>query len=90
MEENSKKLNQQTLLKMAKDACALRLPLEDFDQNGEYSYLSLEEVGGEEIWVEIKLVAKKNFNADDSIEEWEIEKELKEKREKEKEKKKKI
>ena len=70
-------MTQQEKFRAAKDLTVERLPLDDFIQFGEYQYASLERVGEEEIWVEIKISAKKNFDIDDALEEYVFEQEQK-------------
>ena len=70
-------MTQQEKFRAAKDLTVERLPLDDFIQFGEYQYASLERVGDEEIWVEIKISAKKNFDIDDALEEYVFEQEQK-------------
>ena len=70
-------MTQQEKFRAAKDLTVERLPLDDFIQFGEYQYASLERVGEEEIWVEIKISAKKNFDIDDVLEEYVFEQEQK-------------
>ena len=70
-------MTQQEKFRAAKNATLERLPLDDFIQFGEYQFASLEQVGGEEIWVEVKISAKKNFDIDDAVEEFIFEQEKK-------------
>ena len=63
-------MTQQEKFRAAKNATLERLPLDDFIQFGEYQFASLEQVGGEEIWVEVKISAKKSFDIDDAVEEF--------------------
>lgn len=66
------KMNQQQKLKAAKDLTKERC--KDFIENAiqidDYKWASLEEVNGEEIWVVFSLTAKKNFDIDDAVEDW--------------------
>lgn len=61
-------------LEAAKKLTLARLDTSDFLQSGFYSFLSVEEVEGEEVVVEIKLIAKKNFDVDEALENFEFEK----------------
>lgn len=70
-------MTQQEKFRAAKNATLERLPLDDFIQFGEYQFASLEQVGGEEIWVEVKISAKKSFDIDDAVEEFIFEQEKK-------------
>ena len=63
-------MTQQEKFRAAKNATLERLPLDDFIQFGEYQFASLERVGDEEIWVEVKISAKKSFDIDDAVEEF--------------------
>lgn len=63
-------MTQQEKFRAAKNLTLERLPLDDFIQFGEYQFASLEQVGDEEIWVEIKISAKKSFDIDDALEEY--------------------
>lgn len=82
-------MNQQEKMAAAKNLTYARLQkaLEDFEKVDDYSYASLEEVEGEEVWVVVNLVAKKNYDIDDALEEYALKAEAKAKRQKEKEKK---
>ena len=66
------KMNQQQKLKAAKDLTKERFKdfIEDAIQIDNYKWASLEEVNGEEIWVVFSLTAKKNFDIDDAVEDW--------------------
>lgn len=68
-------MTQQEKFRAAKNATLERLPLDDFIQFGEFQFASLERVGDEEIWVEVKISAKKNFDIDDAVEEYIFEQE---------------
>ena len=70
-------MTQQEKFRAAKNATLERLPLDDFIQFGEYQFASLEQVGNEEIWVEVKISAKKSFDIDDAVEEFIFEQEQK-------------
>lgn len=70
-------MTQQEKFRAAKNATLERLPLDDFIQFGEYQFASLEKVGDEEIWVEVKISAKKSFDIDDALEEYAFEQEKK-------------
>lgn len=70
-------MTQQEKFRAAKNATLERLPLDDFIQFGEFQFASLERVGDEEIWVEIKISAKKSFDIDDAVEEYIFEREQK-------------
>ena len=65
-------MNQQQKLKRAKEQTLERLKsfVNDLDQIGPYKWASLETIEGDEIWVTIDLVAKKNFNIDAAVEEF--------------------
>lgn len=65
----------------------LKTALEDFEQVDEYSFASLENIEGEDWWTVVSIVAKKNYDIDNALEEFEIKKETKRKRQEEKEKK---
>lgn len=73
-------MTQQEKFRAAKDLTVERLGLDDFIQFGEYQYASLEVVEGEEMWVEVKIMAKKNFDIDDALEEFQFEQEQKQKK----------
>ena len=66
------KMNQQQKLKAAKDLTKERFKdfVGDCIQIDDYKWASLEEVNGEEIWVVFSLTAKKNFDIDDAVEDW--------------------
>ena len=66
------KMNQQQKLKAAKDLTKERFKdfVGDCIQIDDYKWASLEEVNGEEIWVVFSLTAKKNFDSDDAVEDW--------------------
>lgn len=67
-------MNQQDKLKAAKNLTKERLEnfLADLDQIGPYEWASLEQVGPQdEVWVTIKLTARKRFNIDDAVEDFE-------------------
>lgn len=66
------KMNQQQKLKAAKDLTKERFKdfVGDCIQIDDYKWASLEEVNGEEIWVVFSLIAKKNFDIDDAVEDW--------------------
>ena len=66
------KMNQQQKLKAAKDLTKKRFKdfIGDCVQIDDYKWASLEEVNGEEIWVVCSLTAKKNFDIDDAVEDW--------------------
>ena len=66
------KMNQQQKLKAAKDLTKERFKdfIGDCIQIDDYKWASLEEVNGEEIWVVCSLTAKKNFDIDDVVEDW--------------------
>lgn len=66
------KMNQQQKLKAAKDLTKERFKdfIGDCIQIDDYKWASLEEVNGEEIWVVFSLIAKKNFDIDDAVEDW--------------------
>lgn len=73
-------------MKIAKTLTLERLKesLDDFEQVGEFSFASLEEVEGEEWWVVVNIQAKKNYDIDAAIEEFEFEQKQKEEKEKKK------
>lgn len=82
-------VNQQEKMARAKALTYERLKtaLEDFEQVDEYSFASLENIEGEDWWTVVSIVAKKNYDIDNALEEFEIKKETKRKRQEEKEKK---
>nr|DAI20400.1 MAG TPA: hypothetical protein [Caudoviricetes sp.] len=82
-------VNQQEKMARAKAFTYERLKtaLEDFEQVDEYSFASLENIEGEDWWTVVSIVAKKNYDIDNALEEFEIKKETKRKRQEEKEKK---
>lgn len=82
-------VNQQEKMARAKALTYERLKtaLEDFEQVDEYSFASLENIEGEDWWMVVSIVAKKNYDIDEALEEFEIKKETKRKRQEEKEKK---
>ena len=65
-------MNQQTKLKMAKQSASERLApvIQDWEQIGDYSWASLETIDGEEIWVVANLVAKKKFDIEEALEDY--------------------
>ena len=66
-------MNQQDKLKQAKNLTKERLKdfLADLDQIGPYEWASLEQVGPQdEVWVTIKLTARKKFNIDEAVEDF--------------------
>ena len=65
----------------------LKTAQEDFEQVDEYSLASLENIVGEDWWTVVSIMAKKNYDIDEALEEFEIKKETKRKRQEEKEKK---
>lgn len=75
-------MTQAQKLEEAKKITLTRLQdaLKDFVQCGDYSWGSLEEVKGEEVWTVVNIVAKKNFDIDEAIDEWEFKKEKREKK----------
>ena len=82
-------VNQQEKMTRAKALTYERLKtaLEDFEQVDEYSFASLENIEGEDWWTVVSIVAKKNYDIDEALEEFEIKKETKRKRQEEKERK---
>ena len=52
----------------------LKTALEDFEQVDEYSFASLENIEGEDWWTVVSIVAKKNYDIDEALEEFEIKK----------------
>lgn len=84
-------MNQQEKMARAKALTYERLKaaLGDFEQVDDYSFASLENVEGEDWWTVVSIVAKKNYDIDNALEEFSIKKELKEKKLKEKLQKKK-
>ena len=82
-------MNQQEKMARAKALTYERLKaaLGDFEQVDDYSFASLENVEGEDWWTVVSIVAKKNYDIDGALEEFEIKKETKRKRQEEKEKK---
>ena len=85
-------MNQQQKLKRAKEQTLERLKsfVSDLDQIGPYKWASLETIEGDEIWVTIDLVAKKNFDIDGAVEEFKDYQEMKAIKQKTRESKKKI
>lgn len=83
-------MNQQEKMARAKALTYERLKaaLEDFEQVDDYSFASLENVEGEDWWTVVSIVAKKNYDIDGALEEFELKKETKRKKQEEKEKKK--
>ena len=83
-------MNQQEKMVRAKALTYERLKaaLEDFEQVDDYSFASLENVEGEDWWTVVSIVAKKNYDIDGALEEFELKKETKRKKQEEKEKKK--
>lgn len=82
-------MNQQDKMRAAKNATLERLKeaLADFEQVGEFSFASLEEVNGEEWWTITTIQAKKKFDIDSAVEEFEFAQEqarIKEEKKKEK------
>lgn len=77
-------MNQQEKLAAAKKLCLARFGeiFQDFEQVDDYSFASLEDVEGEEVWVVVNLVAKKNYDIDTALEDFEIKKEAREKKKK--------
>ena len=69
-------MNEQTRLLLAKEACLERLKdsLFDFEQVGDFSFASLEEVDGKEVWVVVNLIAKKKYDIDAAVEDYEFSK----------------
>lgn len=66
-------MNQQDKLKQAKKLTKERLEgfLADLDQIGPYEWASLEQVGPQdEVWVTIKLTARKKFDIDEAVEDF--------------------
>lgn len=82
-------MNQQEKMARAKALTYERLKaaLGDFEQVDDYSFASLENIEGEDWWTVVSIVAKKNYDIDNALEEFEIKKETKRKRQEEKEKK---
>lgn len=67
-------MNQQDKLKQAKNLTKERLEgfLADLDQIGPYEWASLEQVSPQdEVWVTIKLTARKRFDIDAAVEDFE-------------------
>lgn len=75
-------MNQQQKMAAAKNSCLKRIKgaLADFEQVDDYSFASLEDVEGEEWWVVVNIVAKKNYDIDQAIEDFEFKKEQREKK----------
>ena len=75
-------MNQQQKLRTAKENALKRFGavFEDMVQIDDYQFASLEEVEGEEIWVVCALTAKKNFNIDDAVDDWEFKQDTREKK----------
>lgn len=66
-------MNQQNKLKQAKNLTKERLKdfLADLDQIGPYEWASLEQIGPQdEVWVTIKLTARKKFDIDEAVEDF--------------------
>lgn len=66
-------MNQQDKLKQAKKLTKERIEkfLADLDQIGPYEWASLEQVGPQdEVWVTIKLTARKKFDIDEAVEDF--------------------
>ena len=82
-------MNQQEKIRAAKLATFDRLKevLGDFEQVGEFNFASLEEVEGEEWWTITSIQAKKKFDIDDAVTEWEYARAQAEKKKAEKERK---
>lgn len=82
-------MNQQEKMARAKALTYERLKaaLGDFEQVDDYSFASLENVEGEDWWTVVSIVAKKNYDIDGALEEFELKKETKRKKQEEKEKK---
>lgn len=83
-------MNQQEKMARAKALTyeRLKVALGDFEQVDDYSFASLENVEGEDWWTVVSIVAKKNYDIDGALEEFELKKETKRKKQEEKEKKK--
>lgn len=83
-------MNQQEKLKAAKNFTQERLKsfTSDAIQIDEFKWASLEEVEDQEVWVVCALTAKKNFDVDEAIEDWEDKKKMAAEKEKVKNKKK--
>lgn len=81
-------MNQQEKMARAKNLTfdRIKAALEDFEQVDEYSFASLEDVEGEEWWTVVTIVAKKNYDIDGALEEYELKKEAKQKRQEKKKK----
>lgn len=81
-------MNQQEKMARAKNLTfdRIKAALEDFEQVDEYSFASLEDVEGEEWWTVVTIVAKKNYDIDGALEEYELKKETKQKRQEKKKK----
>ena len=71
-------MNQQEKLKIAKEKCLARIDLSSFDQVDHFKFVKLEEVEGEEVWVEIQFIAKKKYDLDNELDEFKLKKKLKE------------
>ena len=69
-------MNQQEKMARAKALTYERLKtaLEDFEQVDEYSFASLENIEGEDWWTVVSIMAKKNYDIDEALEEFEIKK----------------
>lgn len=82
-------MNQQEKMARAKALTyeRLKVALGDFEQVDDYSFASLENVEGEDWWTVVSIVAKKNYDIDGALEEFELKKETKRKKQEEKEKK---
>lgn len=82
MEERA--MTQAQMLETAKILATKRVNTSDFLQVGDYSWISVEVVNGVEVPVEILLRAKKNYDLDEALEDYEFEKNQKQKKAKEK------
>lgn len=80
--------NQAERMEVAKQQTLSLLNLENFDQCGDWCFAALQEVDGQEHWVTVTLKARKNFDIDEEIENWEFQKKERENKALEKERKK--
>ena len=67
-------MTQAKRLEKAKDVTVERLgdKLMEFDKFDDYKWMSLEEVDGQEVWTVISITAKKSFDPDEEIENYEV------------------
>lgn len=56
----------------AKEQASARFNDSDFLRVGPFSWVSMEQVGEEEIVVELSFSARRNYDVDEAVEEWEF------------------